>query len=74
VSALPPAGARFTVYARYSTDRLGASSIKVLDRDRVAFDPAQAPIVQRMHADYASGLSLIAIAQALQDADRGGAS
>lgn len=73
MSALPPPGARCVVYARYSTDFQDTPSIEAPRRDRVAFDPAQAAIVRRIH-DYASGLSPLAIAQALNDADREAAS
>lgn len=73
MSVPPPPRARYAVYARYSTDHMSASPTEAPRAQGVEFDPAQA-IVRRIHADYTAGLSSMAIAQALNDADQGGAS
>lgn len=69
MNTFPPPGSRIAVYARHSTDRLPASSAGAPHRHGLTFDPAQAAI-RRIHADYAAGLSPLAIAQALQASDR----
>lgn len=74
MSALPTPGGRIVFYARYSTDRLGVSPTDVSRREGLTFDPVQAATVRRIHADYAAGLSSLAIAQALMDGDRGATS
>ena len=70
--SVPPPGTRYATYARYSTDRLGTLPTEPPRSEGVEFDPAHAAIVRRIYADYAVGLSPLAIAQALNGADRGG--
>lgn len=72
MSAQPPPGTRAILYRRYSTDRMNVSPTEALRPEIVEFDPAQAAIVRRIYADYAAGLSPLAIAQALNNANRGG--
>lgn len=70
MNTFPPPGSRIAVYARHSTDRLPVSSAGAPHGHGLTFDPAQAALVRRIHADYAAGLSPLAIAQALQASDR----
>lgn len=71
MSAPRPSGSRACLYARYSTAAAQPEIVAAQRRDTIQFDIAQGIIVQRIYADYTGGLSPRAIAQALQDADRG---
>lgn len=74
MSAPRPPASRACVYARFSTAGAQPVIVDAPRRDTVWFDVAQGTIVQRIYSDYTGGLSRRAIAQALQDAYRGGRS
>ncbi len=60
MSRRPSRGPRFALYARYSSHQVDPGQV----------DPVQAAVVGRIHAQYATGLSPLAIALALNDTNR----